>query len=381
MKQFFLPTRVITGIGCFQQMANIVHGYGQRALLICGQQALRSSGLLDRALHDLQTAGVQVVLYDAVLGEPTLDDVQAALNLAHSKQVEVVIGIGGGSAMDTAKATAVLYPQMGTLSEYHHGREIEQPGLPCVTIPTTAGSGAEVTPNAVLTDPERGVKESLRGPHVSATAAIVDPELTLSMPPAVTASSGSDALCQAIEAFVAINAQPLTDAMSGQAIQWIGRSLVCAYEQGNDLQVRSDMLYGSLLAGIAMSNARLGGAHGLAHPLGYRYHIPHGVVCGLLLPYVMEYSQETAPNKYVEVARLLQVDTRGLDARKAAQAATASIRGIVKKVGIPEHLAVFGVRSEDFAEIISQALSSSNLKNNPRPLGEIDLRVILQRAL
>jgi len=381
MKQFYLPTRIITGSGCFSQMAEIVRAYGQKALLVCGRRALRHSGVLERALNGLQRVGVHTVLYDAVHGEPTLDMVQTAVDLARQEQVETVIGIGGGSAMDVGKATAVLCTQTGTVREHYRGCPISARGLPFVSVPTTAGTGAEVTNNAVLIDSERGIKESLRGPYLFAATAVVDPELTVSMPPEITASSGADALCQAIESFVATEAQPPTDALAGQAIQWIGRSLVRAYEKGSDINARADMLYGSLLAGMAMTNTRLGGAHGLAHPLGYRYHIPHGVICGLLLPYVMEYSLEEAPEKYAEVARLLQLETQGLDMHEAAQQAVVTVRAILNKIGIPNHLHIFGVKKEDFAAIIAQALPSANLKNNPRPLEADDLWVILERVL
>jgi alcohol dehydrogenase class IV len=258
---------------------------------------------------------------------------------------------------------------------------IERPGVPFVSVPTTAGTGTEVTNNAVLTDPQLGVKKSIRGPLLYARTAIVDPELTLSLPPQVTASSGADALCQAIESFVGRGAQPPTDALAGQAIRWIGRSLVRAYEKGSDLQAREDMLYGSLLTGMSMTNTRLGGAHGLAHPLGYRYHLSHGVVCGLLLPYVMEYSLEYVPGPYAQVARLLGVNAADMSAKEAARQAVAVVRHITGKIGIPDHLRQFGIKAKDFPAVIEESLPSGNLKNNPKPLEADDLQVILERAL
>jgi alcohol dehydrogenase class IV len=381
VKQFYLPTKVITGLGCFSQMPEVARGLGQKALFVCGQKALRRSGILERALNDLQKAGVQTILYDAVHSEPTLGMVQRAVDLARQEQAEVVIGIGGGSAMDVGKATAVLSRQTGTVEEHHRGRAIDKPGLPFISIPTTAGTGTEVTNNAVLTDPELGIKKSIRGPLLYPKIAIVDPELTLSLPPEVTASSGADALCQAIESFVGHGAQPASDALSGQAIQWIGRSLVRAHENGSDIQARADMLYGSLLAGMSMTNTRLGGAHGLAHPLGHRYHIPHGVICGLLLAYVMEYSLEYAPDKYAQAALLLQLDVGGMSPKEAARQAVEAVRRINQRIGIPNQLRDFGVKTEDFADVIARALPSGNLKNNPKPLGADDLQVILQRAL
>ncbi|KPL21705.1 MAG: hypothetical protein AMJ93_08995 [Anaerolineae bacterium SM23_84] len=372
---------MITDLGCFSQLPGIVRALGEQALLVCGRHSLRRSGVLDRALRDLQEAGVRATVYDAVQGEPTLDVVQAAVDQARQAQVEVIIGIGGGSAMDVGKATAVLCNKEGTVQEYHGGRPISEPGLACVCVPTTAGTGSEVTNNAVLTDAERGVKKSIRGVHVFPRVAIVDPELTLSLPPETTASSGADALCQAIEAFMAIGAQPATDALSAQAIRRIGRSLLRAYEEGSDVGARTDMLYGSLLAGMSMTNTRLGGAHGLAHPLGFHYHIPHGVVCGLLLPYVMEHSLEYASEKYAEVAQLLGADTQGMSPKEAAQQAVAAVRGLIRRIGIPDRLRVFGLQREHFPAIIAESLPSANVRNNAMPLEADDLQVILEHAL
>lgn len=381
MKQFYLPTKIITGLGCLSQLPGIVRALGEQALLVCGRHSLRRSGVLERALRDLKQAGVRATVYDAVQGEPTLDVVQAALDQARQAQVEVVIGIGGGSAMDVGKATAVLCNKEGTVQEYHGGRSISEPGLACVCVPTTAGTGSEVTNNAVLTDADRGVKKSIRGVQVFPRVAIVDPELTLSLPPETTASSGADALCQAIEAFMAIGAQPATDALSAQAIRRIGRSLLRAYEEGSDVSARTDMLYGSLFAGMSMTNTRLGGAHALAHPLGFHYHIPHGVVCGLLLPYVMEHSLEYASEKYAEVAQLLGADTQGMSPKEAAQQAVAAVRALIGRIGIPDGLRAFGLQTEHFPAIIAESLPSSNVRNNAMPLEADDLQAILEHAL
>ena len=381
MRQFRLPTQVVTGLGCLEYLPEIVREYGQTALLICGSWALHRSGTLERTLNGLKKAGVRAALFDSVSDEPDLAVVEQALDLARSEKAEVVIGMGGGSAMDAAKSVAVVFGEPGRVLEYHRGRPIQEKGLPCVCVPTTAGTGTEVTTNAVLIDRERGIKESLRGASLFPVSAVVDPELTISLPPDVTASTGADALCHAIEPFVGIGAQPPTDALAGQAIQWIGRSLERAYRQGSDIEARADMLYGSLLAGMALSNARLGGVHSVAHPLGYRYHIPHGVLCGLLLPHVMQYSLEYAVKKYGLVAQLLGSDTRGLTPLEAAQQATAVVRGLMISIGIPQHLRTFGVEAKELPELVTGAWPSANRKNNPRPLEAVDLQAILERAL
>ena len=201
------------------------------------------------------------------------------------------------------------------------------------------------------------------------------------MPPEITASTGSDALTQAIEAFTSIGAGPVTDALAMRAIELIGHSLLRAYQNGQDLDAREGMSMGSLMAGMAMASARLGGVHGMAHPLGSHYHIPHGVVCGLLLPYTMEYNLDYAVAKYAQVARLLGVDIEGLSTEEAARRAVEKARELMEALHIPAHLREFGVTKEGLGRIIEESLPSGSLKHNPRPLGAEDVRRILEAAL
>ena len=374
MKKFYLPTEVITGAGCFQQLGEAAHRYGKRALLVCGPSAMRRYGTLDRGLEILAQTGVSVTVYDKVAGEPTLPVVEEGRSLAQEQEVQIVIGLGGGSAMDTAKAIAGLYHQPGSVTEYHAGRPLEGPALPFLAVPTTAGTGAEVTKNAVLINATSGLKSSIRSDQWYARLALIDPELTLSLPPSITASTGADALCQAIESFVSIGAQPITDALAMEAIRLIGRSLVRAYEDGQDMAARADMLYGSLLAGMALANARLGGVHGIAHPLGGHYRIPHGVLCGLLLPYVMEYNLEYAADKYAQVAQAQGQEKNPVEAVRL-------VRKLLARIGIPEHLEPLGVRHNDFPTLVKESLPSGSLKSNPRPLEARDVRRILEMAM
>jgi alcohol dehydrogenase class IV len=386
MKRFYLPTEIVTGPGCFEELGKVAQPSGKRALLVCGASSLRASGRLDRARELLRDAGLTTTLCDAVAGEPTLDLIQAGLDLARAEEIEVVVGIGGGSAMDTAKAIAGLYSHPGTIYEYHKGeRTLHGGGLPWIAVPTTAGTGAEVTKNAVLLDPANLKKASLRHDGWYAHVALIDPELTLGAPPEVTAASGSDALTQAIESYTSIGASALTDGLAFEAIARIARSLERAVHGASDgaeedLEARADMLYGSTLAGCAMANARLGGIHGIAHPLGALYHIPHGLVCGLLLPYVMAYNLEYAQGKYARLAPLLGVETRGLDDRSAAEGAVQAIGTLISKVGIPRHLAPLGLKRKDYATIVRGSLPSGSFKHNPRPLGAKDVEAILDAA-
>jgi alcohol dehydrogenase class IV len=381
MKRFYLPTEIVTGTGCFSELGHRAAQCGKRAMLACGNRSLRDSGRLDQALRLLQDAGVTTTVYDAVSGEPTLDVIHEGLEVARANDVEVLIGVGGGSAIDAAKAIAGLYGHPGTVFEYHRGqRSVSGGGLPWIAVPTTAGTGAEVTKNAVLLDPETRIKFSLRHDGWFATVTLLDPELTLNLPPEITAASGSDALTQAIEAYTSIGASPITDGLATEAITRIARSLRRAVQDGTDLEARADMLYASMLAGCAMANARLGGVHGIAHPLGALYHIPHGLLCGLLLPYTMAYNVAYTEPKYAHIAQLMGVDTLAMDTRAAAGAAVRRVSGLLIDVGIPQRLEPLGVKKEDFALIVEGSLPSGSLKHNPRPLAAEDVETILIAA-
>lgn len=380
MRDFYLPTRIITGIGCSHELGRMARTFGERALLVCSPGAATRDDWFPSLLSSLEEAGVRVTLFAQVRGEPAVELVEAGILRAREAESQVVIGVGGGSAMDAAKAIAGLALLSGSVVEYHQGRKLEGPGLPLITVPTTAGSGAEVTKNAVLSDPARQYKASIRTEDWFARVAIVDPELTRTLPPSQTASCGSDALCQAIEAYVSIGASPTTDALAGEAIRLIGRSLVRAYRHGDDLDARADMIYGSLFAGMALANARLGAVHGLAHPLGIRFNIPHGTVCGLLLPHVMTYNLTWAEEKYAQVAEWLGVDTACLSVSAAARLAVEQVHRILVQIELPLRLREFGVAQTDFPVIIEESLPSGSLKHNPRPLTADDLAIILSQA-
>lgn len=364
--QYYNPTEVITGMGSFTELPQIVARLGERALVVRSPSAPEATPVLDMA-------GVSVVEADPILGEPTLAQVERALALARDEGVDVVIGVGGGSPMDAAKAVAGLFRHEGPVRAYHvGGRKVSGGGLPLVTVPTTAGSGAEVTKNAVLTDTERNVKASIRHDEWYPRVALVDPELTYSVPPPVTATSGSDALCQAVEAYVSTGATPVTDALAIEAVRLVARALPTAYRKPDFAQARADMHYGSLLAGLALSNARLGAVHGMAHPLGVRFGIKHGLVCGLLLPYVMEYNLEHARQKYGHIAVAMGVSD--------AELAVERVRDLLDEIDIPARLRDVGVERAQFPAIVEESMPSGSLKHNPRPLDAGDVRAILEAA-
>jgi len=381
MRRYFLPTEIITGRGCVSELGRASARFGERAMVVCGRSSARSSGLLERATQLLRAERLRVTIYDGVVGEAELPVVEEGIALARREGCQVFVGLGGGSAIDTAKAIAGMVSLPGSVWEYHAGRPLEKPGAPLVAVPTTAGTGAEVTKNAVLIDPRRQVKRSIRDDGWFARVALVDPETTLSMPPQVTASTGADALCQAIESYTSIGASAVTDALAMRAIELIGRSLLRACVVGDDVSAREEMSLASLMAGMAMANARLGAVHGMAHPLGSHYRIPHGVVCGLLLPYTMAYNLPHAADKYAEVARLLGERIEDLDRETAARRGVERVRALLEEIGLPAHLSEFGVTEEGLEVIVEESLPSGSFKHNPRPLGAEDAHRILMAAL
>ncbi len=378
---FYLPTQIVFGSGSLSRIGKLAAPLGRRALLVCGSRAWQHSQAPSKAQALLQVAGLQVFAFNAVSGEADLATVSAGLDLLRTHRCDLVVGVGGGSSIDTAKAVAGLAPLEGDIRAYHGGRQPERPGLPLVAVPTTAGSGAEVTRNAVLIDPQGEFKQSIRGDEWFPRVALIDPELTYSMDPQLTANTGSDALCQAIESYTSIAASSITDGLAEKAIALLGRNLLAAVHNGQDASAREAMSMGSLLAGMAMSNARLGGVHGMAHPLGSHYHIPHGLVCGLLLPYVMRYNLDYAVEKYARIAELLGAVEPDQPASVKAALAVEQVKQLLRKVGIPEHLEPFGVRADTLDLIIKETMPSGSTKHNARPLSENDVRNILISAL
>ena len=326
---------------------------------------MRSSGILDRTIRCLNEARVETALFEGVEEEPTVATVDRIRGVLAEAKAEFVIGLGGGSAMDAAKAAAGLARETSPTAVFLRDESQARPGLPTIAIATTSGTGAEVTPNAVITDPAGPLKASLRKGRFLPEAAFVDPELTLPCPPRVTAQSGMDALTQAIESFVSIHATPVTDALAFEGFRLLWGSLERAYTKGDDLEARTACSYGSLLAGMALANARLGAVHGIVHPLGARYGIPHGLVCAALVPEVTEMNLASASAKYTRLAQAAGVDlVRGL-------------RDLNERLDIYGDLSRYRIPGKDLAVIAEESLQSGSLKANPRKFGRDEVAEVL----
>jgi len=381
--EFTAPHRIIFGLGTLQQVGKIAAALGSRALVVTGVAAARVRPLLEL----LAGEGIGHVLY-LVESEPTVAMAQEAAGLAQREGCTFVIGIGGGSAMDTAKAAAAFLTNPG--DPYDHlevvGRSqpLRSTPAPWIAIPTTAGTGSEVTRNAVLLSEPHKVKVSLRSAYMLAHVAIVDPELTVSAPPAVTASTGLDALTQLLEPLVSSKATPITDALCREALPRVAWALPRVYADGSDLKAREQMAYASLSGGLALANSGLGAVHGIAGPFGGAFHAPHGAVCAALLAPITAVNLQAlaarAPDspalaRYGEAAALCTGNSGAMAAELVEW-----LRALVAKLNIPG-LATYDFGEADFDTLIPQSQAASSMKGNPIILTDDELRQALRAAL
>jgi alcohol dehydrogenase class IV len=383
--EFNTATRIVFGVGAIHHVAEkmLMKRHGRRAFVVTGRNARHGEALA----AVLRGHGMDVVNF-SVSGEPEIDTVRAGVALAKQERCNFVIGIGGGSAIDTGKAIAAMLTNSGDLLDYieiiGRGKALTKWSAPFTAIPTTAGTGSEVTNNAVLASPEHKVKVSLRSRLIQARVAVVDPELTYDLPPALTASTGLDALTQLIEPFVCNRANPMTDGLCIEGLRRAARSLRIAFSKGKDKDAREDMAVASLFGGLALSNAGLGAVHGFAGPIGGSFPAPHGAICAALLPHVMAMNlralRQRDPNgvalyRYEEAARWLAGDMKA-----KADDGLKWVRALVLDLKVPR-LGSFGIQREHFPDLVAKAANASSMKANPIVLTPEELTEILEQAL
>ena len=380
--EFATAKWIIFGVDSAKKIADNALNLGNKPLIVTGKNQERCKFLLD----DFTRQNVKCEIY-SVKGEPTTEGVSECIELANRNKADVIIGIGGGSAIDTGKAVSALITNGGDLFDYleviGRGKPIKNPTVPFIAVPTTAGTGAEVTKNAVIKSNKHSVKVSLRSPFMLPDIAILDPVLTYSMPKEVTASTGLDAFTQVIEPYVSIKANMLTDAICKEGIKRISRSLLKAFNDGNDAKAREDMCIGSLFGGIALANAKLGAVHGFAGPMGGMIDAPHGVICGILLPYVIKAnikaleerdSSSIVFTKYEKIARIV---TKNEKAR--ARDLIRWTDELYEKLNMP-HLSEVDLKEEQIEELIDKAKKSNSMKGNPIQLTDEELKGIIKDA-
>lgn len=381
--EFATATRILFGAGVLAEVAPAVKSMGRRAFVVTGRNPDRAQPLLSQ----LKSSGIEADVF-LTGGEPTIALVQSGAETLRAAGCDVVVAIGGGSVVDAGKAIAALATNRAEPLEYleviGRGRPLEQPPLPFVAIPTTAGTGAEVTRNSVLSSPEHRVKVSLRSPMMLPRLAVVDPELSLGLPAELTASTGMDALTQLIEPFLSCRANPMTDAFCRQGIPLVARSLRRACEVPGDLAAREDMALASLLSGLALANSGLGAVHGFAAAIGGMYPAPHGAVCAAILPHAMRVNwhalREREPGhrasvRFDEVAAVLTGK-----AQATAEDGLEWLKALSVALAIPR-LSAYGVSSGDATVVCEKAAASSSMKGNPISLMGGELAEILGAAL
>jgi alcohol dehydrogenase class IV len=376
------PHLILAGMGAFERLGPEAKGIGATKTLVVTDKGVIGSGIGKKTKDILEKEGIGVEIYDQVLSDPDIACFETCLGMAKNQKFDLIIGVGGGSSMDIASITSVMLTNPGTVYDYFGVNLAKNPGIPAILIPTTSGTGAEVTPNAILTDTKEKLKKAVVSPYILPRVAIVDPLLAVSMPPSVTSSSGIDALTHAVESFTSNNANILTDLFAKEAMILIGRSIRTAVANGNNLEARYDMSIGSLYAGISLANAGVTAVHALAYPLGGTFNIAHGIANGLLLPYVMEFNVLGNIPKFAQIAQFLGEKVDHLPLLEQAYQAPKAVKAIYRDLKIPQSLTELKVPKEGIPALAKAAINVTRLMgNNPRAMTIQDIEKIYEKAL
>ena len=379
---FFTPTEIIFGRGKIADLPDSVERFGCRSLLVSRGRFVQNSGLAERIRQSLLDRNIDMMMHNLPDGEPTVDQIDYGTLVTREYKPDVVIGLGGGSSLDTAKAMAIMATHDASVADYLEGvgsMKISRPGIPFIAIPTTAGTGAEVTRNAVITGTSAKYKKSLRSPHLLARIALLDPELTFTLPGSVTAETGMDALTQLIESYISLKAQPIPQALALYGVSLVDQHLRTAVRHGDDAEAREAMMLAALLSGICLANSGLGAAHGIAAALGAVCGIPHGRACAMLLPSVLEFNLSTCITAYSQLYGRISDFTVDSELA-AAEAFVARIERLTREIGIPQFFSAEQVSGEQIPELAKASFGSS-MSGNPVKMSEHDVEKILRKLV
>lgn len=373
--------KIIFGSGSLLSLASHVKELHAQNPLVVIDKNLAKTDLQKRIASILVSEGIKFVLFDKVEPEPRIELADEGAAIASKNKCDMVIGIGGGSAMDVAKAISVLATNKGSAVDYLGLNKVTKQGLPKIMIPTTAGTGSEVTFTAVFVRKNLKKKEGMNSPYFYPELALLDPELTLSLPPAPTAQTGLDALCHAIESYTSVNASPMSEMFSLEAIALIAENLRTCVHDGKNIAAREKMLLGSLYAGIGLANAGVTAVHSLSYPLGGKYGVGHGLANTLMLPPVMAFNLPGALTKFADVAEAMGECIDGLPDRESAYLALDAVEALIEDCGIHASLQEFGIKEKDFPTLADVALTVARpLENNPRKITKEDMIAIYAQA-
>lgn len=376
------PELLMMGEGAIKNIGIEAKKHGANHVLIVADSFLIEHHLIDHIFDYLKKENITFDINQSIIPEPPFELLESIGANIRGKNYDLVIGIGGGSVLDSTKIISILAKYELDLRSVVGTNLVPEPGLPFFLVPTTSGTGSEVTWNAIFTDEKDHVKKGIVSPYLLPKLSIVDPELTYTMPPSVTAATGMDALVHAIESYTSTRTDEINKAVALQAIKLINKSLRKAVYNGNDRVARANMSYGSLLAGISLANAGVGAVHALAYPLGGKFKVTHGVANSVLLPYVMEFNVISDLDAFCEIAEALQIPTTNLTKRQIADEFVSYLKQFVKDIGIPTSMDVFGVTKEDIPKMAEEASKIDRLlSNNPRKLSLKDIEEIYYNAL
>lgn len=363
--RYEVPTAIEFGSGYIKNLAHHVKHLKGSKVLIVGDPGVVQAGIVARLEGPLKLEGIPYIIFSEVGTEAAIESIELGVSVAKSENCDIIVGVGGGSALDTAKAIGIMLKHPGTIRDYIGIDLVPGPGVPVIAVPTTAGTGSELTRFAVLSDEKENVKLSVGSMYVCPSLALCDPDLTITLPSHLTAATGMDALTHALESYVNKVTQPISEALSLQSMKLIAKSLRLAVVQGENMEARSDMLLASSIAAMAFNTTRLGLAHALAIPLGAHFKIPHGVVNAILLPEVMKFNLIGNPEKFKEIAKIFGEKIDGLSDREAAESAVKAIRQLNKDIGITQKLSDYGLEEGHLDFIAEEAMLSGNVPVNP----------------
>ena len=381
VNSFFSPNKVLFGIGASREIGKEAKALGGTKVLIVTDPGVVNSGLVASLRTNLEEAGMKVFLFDRVEPEPSASLVDESAQLAKENGVDVVIGVGGGSSLDIAKGASLLASNPGNVLDYSGMDLIPKRGLPKILVPTTAGTGSEVTRVFVLIDKRDNMKKVVFSNYSIPELALVDPMLTISMPSKVTADTGMDALVHAIETYVSMNATPFSDLLASRAIELIAKYLPMAFAKGENIEARYHMSLASLLAGMAFASGGLGAVHALAYPLGTEYHLPHGRTNAIMLPHVMEFNSIGNRSRYALIAEMMGKKEVPIDLKAGVAKAVEAVIQLLDDIQIPYHLKDYGIPKEAIPKLVEGGMRQARLfVPNPRDLREEDVEAIYTKA-
>lgn len=378
---FYIPSVNKIGAGCLADAVSSMKDFGFHKALIVTDSILNQLGVVDKVSKLLTEAGISSVTYDGTAPNPTVENVEAGLALLKKNQCDCVISLGGGSPHDCAKGIALVASNGGKIADYEGVDRSAKPQLPLISINTTAGTASEMTRFCIITDTARHIKMAIVDKNVTPILSVNDSELMIGMPKGLTAATGMDALTHAVEAYVSIAANPITDACALKAVTMISESLRKVVDNGGDAQARENMAYAQFLAGMAFNNASLGYVHAMAHQLGGFYNLPHGVCNAVLLPHVQAYNIQAAAGRLKDIAQAMGVDVSAMSDEQGAKACIEEIRKMAKDVGIPAGLKELGVKEEDFKTLAENALKDACAITNPVQGSESDVIELFRQAM